>query len=123
MADTLTPKQEKFMLALMSSANITEASKKAGISRTTGNRYIKDITFRKYYRQYRSDLMQQATGQLQKASTEAVNVLRQIMNDPEASEFARVQSAQTILNYGYRSHELENVLEVVEDLEAKFSER
>lgn len=102
------------------SNGVNDATKKAGISRSTGYKYLKDITFKRIYRQYRTDLMQQTTAQLQNASIEAVNVLREIMNDPDVSPYARQQSAQTILTMAYKAHETTDIIEMVEDLEAKF---
>lgn len=104
----------------MISNGIQEASKKAGISRSTGYKYLKDVTFKRLYRQYRTDLMQQTTAHLQSASIEAVNVLREIMNDPTISPYARQQSAHSILTLAYKAHETTDIIEMVEELEAKF---
>ncbi|MBF0844601.1 replication protein [Streptococcus danieliae] len=110
------------MLALLNSKTIDEASKKAGIGRTTGHKYLKSVKFRKAYREARSDVMQQATALLQSASREAVEVLREIMNDHTISPYARQQSARTILEFGYKAHENEHILEVIEELEARFED-
>ncbi|WP_303973924.1 replication protein [Streptococcus merionis] len=120
--DKLTPKQEKFLLALMTSKTIDEATQKAGIARTTGYNYMKSLTFRRAYRKARTDIVQQTTALLQSASIEAVEVLREIMLDKSVSPYARQQSAQTVLTMAYKAHEVENVLEVVEELEARFDE-
>ena len=109
------------MMALLTSNTIVEASQKAGISKATGFNYLKDIKFKRYYRKYRTDLMQQTTAHLQAASIEAVNVLRGFMNDPDISPYARQQSAQTILSMAYKAHETTDIIEMVEELEAKFN--
>ncbi|QBX07447.1 hypothetical protein JavanS152_0010 [Streptococcus satellite phage Javan152] len=106
----------------MISNGIQEATKKAGISRSTGYKYLKDVTFKRLYRQYRTDLLQQTTAQLQSASVEAVNVLKEIMNDKSISPYARQQSAQSILTLAYKAHELDDVVEMVEELEARFED-
>lgn len=116
----LTPKQERFMVAMATSKSITEATKKAGIARVTGHKYLKDIKFKRAFRAYRSELMQQTTALLQSASIEAVGVLRSIMMDESISPYARQQSAQTILNVAYKAHELDDIVEMVEELEARF---
>lgn len=110
------------MHALMTSKGVLEASEKAGISRSTGYNYLKDVTFRRIFRQYRTDLMQQTTAQLQSASMEAVSVLREIMNDRTVSPYARQQSAQSILTLAYKAHETDDILEMVEEMEARFEE-
>ncbi|MGV3304344.1 replication protein [Streptococcus suis] len=110
------------MFALMTAPTVTEASKLAGIARSTGQKYLKDITFKRAYRQYRTDIMQQAAGKLQNASIRAVEVLEEIMNDETVSPYARQQAAQTILNMAMKSHEVDNVLEIVEELELRIAE-
>lgn len=121
-AEKLTPRQEKFMRALVVSNTQKEAREKAGISKTTAHRFLKSVTFRKAYREYTSQLMRQATGRLQQASVQAVEVLQEIMTNESVSPYARQQAAQTILTMAYKAHELDNVLEVVEELEARFEE-
>ena len=121
-SEKITPKQEKFMLALMTAPTVTEASKLAGIARSTGQKYLTDITFKRAYRQYRTDIMQQATGKLQNASIRAVEILEEIMNDETVSPYARQQAAQTILNMAMKSHEVDNVLEIFEELELRIAE-
>lgn len=64
--------------------------------------------------------MQQTTAHLQSASIEAVDVLREIMNDSTVSPYARQQSAHSILTLAYKAHETTDIIEMVEELEAKF---
>lgn len=120
MEKRLTPKQEKFLQALLIAPSVTEASKMAGIARSTGQKYLTSVTFKRAYREHTSQLMKQTTGKLQKASLEAVEVLREIMLDSDNSPYARQQAAQTILTTAYKAHEVDNVLEVIEELEARF---
>lgn len=110
------------MLALATSPSIVKACEVAGIARSTGQKYLKLVTFRRAFREYRSELMQQTTTQLQTASLEAVQVLRRIMLDDTVSPYARQQAAQTILTTAYKAHEIESVHEVLEEYEMRFSE-
>ncbi|QBX07763.1 hypothetical protein JavanS176_0002 [Streptococcus satellite phage Javan176] len=110
------------MLALATSPSIVRACEVAGIARSTGQKYLKSVTFRQAWREYKSELMAQTTAQLQNASLEAVQVLRGIMLDDTASPYARQQAAQTVLSMAYKAHEVESVQEVLEEYEIKFSE-
>lgn len=110
------------MAAMVTSKTITEAAERAGIGRVTAHNYLKDITFKRAFRRYRSELMQQTTALLQSASIEAVEVLREIMLDKSISPYARQQSAQTVLNAAYKAHELDDIVEMVEELEARFED-
>ncbi|QBX07300.1 hypothetical protein JavanS130_0019 [Streptococcus satellite phage Javan130] len=110
------------MAAMVTSKTITEAAERAGIGRVTAHKYLKDIIFKRAFRRYRSELMQQTTALLQSASIEAVEVLREIALDKSISPYARQQSAQTILNAAYKAHELDDIVEMVEELEARFED-
>lgn len=62
--------------------------------------------------------MQQVTGKLQQASDDAVKVLEDVMHDKENSTpSARVQSAKTVLEMAYRSIDIDDIQERIEELE------
>ena len=61
--------------------------------------------------------MRATTARLQSHTTNAVDVLSQIMVDENAPANARVQSVRTILEYAYKGIELEDISERVERLE------
>lgn len=44
------------------------------------------------------------------------------MLDDSISPYARQQSAQTILSTAYKAHELDDIVEMVEELEARFED-
>ena len=122
MGEKVTPRQEKFALALMTSNTIEEARETVGISRTTVNKWQRDITFKRYYRELRLNAMQQTTARLQAVSMEAVEVLHNLMTDETVSPFVRQQSAKTILEGAYKAHETGDILEVVEEIKAELIE-
>lgn len=122
MGEKVTPRQEKFALALMTSNTIEEARETVGISRTTVNKWQRDITFKRYYRELRLNAMQQTTARLQAVSMEAVEVLHNLMTDETVSPFVRQQSAKTILEVVYKAHETGDILEVVEEIKAELIE-
>ncbi|MEG2326401.1 MAG: phage replication protein [Enterococcus sp.] len=105
----LNIRQDRFLKALLECASIDEACKKAGINRSTGYKYLKDKEFMDEYRSLRRDAMQQVTARLQKASEEAVAVLKEIMNNTESPPASRVTSAKNVLDVAYRSLELDDM--------------
>lgn len=117
----LNIRQDRFLKALLQCASVDQACKEAGINRTTGYKYLKDATFLAEYRKIRRESMQQVTARLQRASEEAVNVLREIMNDQDATPNARVQAAKNTLDIAYRSLELDDIQERIEELEGRLS--
>lgn len=119
----LNIRQDRFLKALLQSASIDEACKVAGINRTTGYKYLKDQDFITEYRLLRREAMQQVTSQLQKKAEEAVGVLAEVMNDKEAPAGSRVQSAKNVLDAAYRSIELDDIAERVEEVERFMDEK
>lgn len=122
MADTLNIRQDRFLKALLEAPSIEKACKLANINKSTGYKYLKDARFMAEYRALRREAMQQVTARLQKASEEAVAVLTEVMNDKEAAPNARVQSAKNVLNIAYKSIELDDIQEQLDELKATVGE-
>lgn len=113
----LKPKQEKFLMALVSEPSITKAIEKAGIAKKTAYKYLKDEAFSREYMQLRQDMAGRTTSLLLQASGRAVEVLYQVMDDEKVSPYARVQASKTVLEMAYRGFELENLQTRIEQLE------
>ncbi|EOT47138.1 hypothetical protein OMY_01391 [Enterococcus sulfureus ATCC 49903] len=118
----LNIRQEKFMNALLETASMEAASKKAGISRQTGYKYMKDPVFLAAYRSLRRDAMQQVTESLRKASLEAVVVLKEVMNNSEAPASSRVSSARNVLDLTYRAFELDDLAEEIDKIKEQLED-
>lgn len=118
----LKPKQEKFIISLMSKPTTEEAIQEAGINRNTAYKYLRDPTFSEEYRRIRRETMQQVTSKLQKASVLAVETLLDVMTDKELSTpSSRVQASRTVLENAYKGIELDDLQQRIEQLEEKFS--
>lgn len=122
MADALNIRQDRFLKALLEAPSIEKACKLAGINKSTGYKYLKDTRFMAEYRALRREAMQQVTARLQKASEEAVAVLTEVMNDKEAAPNARVQSAKNVLDIAYKSIELDDIQEQLDELKTAVGE-
>lgn len=118
----LTPKQEKFLIALATSDSIDEASKEAGIHRNTAYNYLKDETFAEAKKRLRRGTMDVVSGRLQHEALKSVNVLKEIRDDPEVSPHTRLQAAKELLDKAYKSYEIDDILERVETLEEALDE-
>lgn len=119
MTDKLSKRQENFLANLLLTGNVAKASELSNITRKTGYEYLKSATFKRVYRERRSEQLKEATALLQVASIRAVKVLADIMEDETVSPYARVQSAQTILTTAYKAVETVEIVEQLEVLEAK----
>lgn len=118
-AEKLTPKQVRFLACLLSEPSIEAAAQKAGCGHTTAFRWLSEPAFAEAYRQAQREAVSQATGRIQAVSGEAVEVLRQVMNDAHAPKAARVSAARTCLEFAYRAIEHTEITERLERLEAK----
>lgn len=116
--DKLSKKQADFLLALLNSDSIVEASKKAGIANQTAHKYLNDPTFKEEYRKIRREAFEQATSKIVDSVDEAVEVLREVMRDKEEVGATRVQASRTILANAFKSYEMQEVEERLERIES-----
>ena len=100
------------MIALVSEPTIKKAYEVAQISNNTAYKWLNNA-----FTKFKSDMMKATTAKLQAHSTNAVDVLAEIMTDENAPPNARVQSVRTILEYAYKGIELETIEERLERLE------
>ena len=119
----LKPKQEKFIISLMSKATTEEAIKDAGINRSTAYKYLRDPEFSNEYRRIRRETMQQVTSKLQNASSIAVETLLDVMADKELStSSSRVQASRTVLENAYKGIEMDDLQQRIEQLEERLGD-
>ena len=108
-------KKDAAIVALVTEPTIADAAKKAGISHATLHKWLKVKEFKDAYMQARREAVSAAISRLQQTATEAVDALRDVMNDTESPASARVSAARSILEIAIKAIELE-------DLEARVAE-
>jgi hypothetical protein len=108
-SDGLTKKQEIALVALLTHHTIEEAANSCNVSRTMIFKYLQEEPFLTAYRNARSETVSHAIAQVQSACSEAVQVLRDIMNDKESPASSRVASARTIIETGIKAVELDEL--------------
>lgn len=116
--DELNARQLKFLEALLVETTFEGAYKRAGIAKATAQRYRELPAFKEAYRDAKRKAMEQVTTSLQQASIEAVEVLKNVMNDEQASPSSRIQAARTVLDNAYKGIELDDLTERIEEVEA-----
>jgi hypothetical protein len=117
MADSLTPKQTRAVLALLEYPTLKEAAAAVGVGETTLHRWIKEEAFKATYMDARREAVKQPIAHLQSATGEAVTCLREVMKSTRASEAAKVSAARAVLEMAIKSVELEDLAERVAALE------
>jgi len=110
-------KQDHLLHALLTEPGVDEAAKKAGVSSRTAYRYLADEDFQQKYAEARRQAVKQAIASLQGAMSQAVEALRLILSDREASPNARVAAARTLLDLGLKATETEDLAGRVAALE------
>lgn len=109
--------RNKALSTLLCSKSIAEAAQNAGISERTIYNYLHDDEFLKEYRTRCEALLQEATGKAQKSMTAAVTVLQEIATDKKCPTAARVAAARSLIEYGFKSFEVMQLLPRIEELE------
>lgn len=119
----LSPNQERALTALLEYPTVSEAAAKCGLHERTVRRYLEDSQFRQEYMAARRECVSHASARLQAATSEAVEVLREVMNDELAPANAKVRAAEGALDRAARALELEDLdarlarLESMEEIE------
>ncbi len=121
--EKLSRKQEDAIIALLSAPTLEEAAKATGITYITLWRWMQKPEFVESYRNARVEAVRQAVSRLSKVCSEAVDVLRGIMTDPEAPSSSRVTAAKTILDGAFKGIELDDLAARIETLEKTLEER
>jgi uncharacterized protein YydD (DUF2326 family) len=116
-AGALPLKQELALRAILSLPTLKEAALSAGISETTLWRFMQDEAFSRRLREARRDAVNHAVIRLQRASSDAVTVLHDLMKKDDAPASARITAARTILDYSIRAVEMDELRTRIEELE------
>lgn len=107
-------KKEKVLAALLSYPTKELAAKAAGVSSKTINRYLRDAEFAAAYRRAASELVDNATKQLQKSMETAVLRLRKIAASNSELSSNQIAASRALLDYGLRFTEFNDVLKELE---------
>ncbi|MBF0483375.1 MAG: hypothetical protein HQL25_01580 [Candidatus Omnitrophica bacterium] len=102
---------------IISSASIEEASRKTGISKTTIYYWLKDEVFKNELKRQREEVINASMQRLKYAMIKAVEGLIELM-DEEGPELKRLVY-KDILNFAFRSHEIEKIEERLDKIEEK----
>ena len=116
----LTPRQEQSITALLVQGSLQAAAAASGIHEKTLRRWLReDAVFQMAYREARRAVVQHAIVQVQHATGEAVETLRNVMQDRESPASARVSAAKVILETAVKGIEIEDLEARIAALEAQ----
>ena len=112
------PKQEAAVLALLSSKNVEDAARVAGVTPRTLYRWLKEPEFDAAYRAARRHAYGQSISRLQQGSTAAATTLLKVMVDPATPASTRVRAAEAVLSQAAKAIEIEDIDARLRELEA-----
>ena len=110
-------KKEAAVMALLSSRNVEEAARVAGVDPRTLYRWMKDPEFDAAYREAKRAAFSQSIARLHQMSSAAVSTLGKIMIDANAPASTRVRAADSILDHTSKAIETEDLAARVSELE------
>jgi transcription elongation GreA/GreB family factor len=120
----LTPRQEQSITALLVQGSLQAAAAASGIHEKTLRRWLReDAVFQLAYREARRAVVQHAIVQVQRATGEAVETLRSVMQDSASPASARVSAAKAILETAVKGIEIEDLEARIAALEAQGAPR
>ena len=113
-------RQDRAILALLAERSIEAAAKSAEVADVTIWRWMKQPEFKSRLRDARRAVVEGAIGRLQAAATQAVETLQRNLTCGTPS--VEVKAAATILDQAIKAIELFDVIERVEQLEARLGD-
>jgi len=113
----LPKKKHEAVVALLEHPTVKEAAQAVGIGEATLFRWLQVPDFQDAYREGKRQIVNHAISRLQQATAEAVETLREVMNDKGKPPSPRVSAAKAILEIAIKAVETEDILSRLEVLE------
>ncbi|GEK60318.1 hypothetical protein CHL76_16470 [Marinococcus halophilus] len=110
-------KRDQAILALLSEPTLRQASEKVGVSESTLWRWLQEDDFREQYHQAKQEAVSQATSRLRQSMTSAVDALEEMASNPKTPAMARASASRTLLEFGFKAHETEEMQRRLEQIE------
>lgn len=112
----MTPGKQKALAALLTHKTKQEAAQAAGITPRTMSTYLADPEFQRAYAAAFRGLVTDATREAQATLSPAICVLKSIMEDEEESSSGRIAAARSLLEYGLRLTEFNDILQELQTI-------
>jgi ACT domain-containing protein len=112
-------KKEAFLVALMENPTISKAIEQAGISKSTGYKYLGDDDFQKELLKRKSEAMSEAVTYLQGKLSRCGEVLMDIVEDTEISPQVRINAINSVFSNTKLMTESVDILLRIAELEEK----
>lgn len=113
----------RIISALLTTNSVKDAAKSARCSQTVIFERLKDDQFQKEMHAAQADLMHESLGKLSQLSTQAVQTLADIMNDPDATDTSKISTAKIILDKSIIGYEDTQIVDQIRELKTLLKEK
>jgi phage terminase small subunit len=117
MTDNLTPKQRKAIEALLTTGSDSQAAQAANVSRDTIYRWLKQAEFKTALEEATAEAINNLSRSLVGLGDQAIETLRDTMEDESISPGARVSAARVVLDNILKIRELASIEQRLTELE------
>ena len=117
----ISGKQQRAILALLSTKNVAEAAVRAKVGERTLWRWLGEPMFRVQLAGAEADMLDAATRLLLQLQDGAIETVQAIMQDGETNASVRLRAAQAVLDYLLKLRELRNVEQRLTALEMAYA--
>lgn len=117
---SLTPKQGKFLNALLEGKTIVLAAQETGVTEQTAHRWLRDPGFSEAYKTYRKDLFDQSLARLHSKFGKAVDTLELHLNEKTTIPRDQIKAAEVVVGKVIETAQMQ---ERITDLEARLEQR
>ena len=105
--------RENIAMCILTTATYEEAAKKSGVSKATLYRLRQDPEFQEVIDKVKNEMFQDTMKKTQAYSMEALETLREIMKNSNATDSSRVSAASKILEIGTNTYSKQNESEEI----------
>jgi len=115
--EKLGSKQQRAILALLTSRSVEEAAGACHTPARTLHRWLKEPAFDAAYREAKHAEFSQAIARLHQMAGAAATTLGKVMVDPKTPPATKIRAADSILNHTAKAIEIEGIEARVSELE------
>ncbi len=108
--------KETFALNLILCRTVKEAAQKTGISQSTATRLRKQKSFQEYLSELKERIYSDTMKRAQALSMDALDTLKDIMQDDSCTDSSRVAAARFLLELGMEAYTKEKLIDEIENL-------
>ena len=97
-AQEISPKQQQAVIAMLTCPSLTQAAKRAKVSRSVLHGWMREPMFKTALQAAQGEALDRAVRRLVKLADKAIDTLESLLDDPASTGTIRLRAAQTCLS-------------------------